>query len=113
LTFEPGTLESQSETQDSDSSLVYTKNFSIILPSSGLGPGPGNLSQNGQKPTQLMTSLTKTTEIQKFFFTADSSSLLRVWTALQHNYLVNYGVLRYARNRYFTQNYQQQRCYSI
>jgi len=40
--------------KDSDFSLVSNKNLLIeILPSGGLGPGPGNLSQNGQKPTPL------------------------------------------------------------
>jgi len=46
--------------KDSDSSLVFNENLSKILPSSGLGPGPSSLRQNGQKPTPLMTSSPKT-----------------------------------------------------
>jgi len=32
------------------------------IPSIGWDPGPGNLSQNGLKPTPLMTSPTKKTK---------------------------------------------------
>jgi len=37
--------------------------LSKILPFSGLGPGSGSVSQNGQKPTLLMKSLTKKTKV--------------------------------------------------
>jgi len=65
-----------------DSSLVSNKNVSEIFPSSGLGPGP-NLSQTGQKPTPLMTSLTKTRNTKPKIFSVqleDSPHLFRVWT---------------------------------
>jgi len=45
--------------KDLYSSLVSNENFSEILPSSNLGPRPGNMSQNGPKSTSLMTTLTK------------------------------------------------------
>jgi len=35
--------------KDSDCSLVSKKNFSKILPSNGLGPGPGEVGQGGLK----------------------------------------------------------------
>jgi len=35
------------------------------IPSSGWGPGPGNLNQNGLKPAPLMTSSTKKTKTKK------------------------------------------------
>jgi len=67
-----------------DSSLVSNENFSEILPSSGWFL-PGNMSQNGHKPTTLMTSLTKNLKPKfKFFFhyrLKDLLSLLRAWTA--------------------------------
>jgi len=51
-----------------------------------LGRGPGNLSQNGQKPTPLMMSPTKKENPKpKIFFQCkleDLLSHLRVWTAL-------------------------------
>jgi len=56
-----------------------------ILPSSGLAPGPGNLSQNGQKPTPLMASITKKLKTKNFFFQCrleGSPSPLGVRTAL-------------------------------
>jgi len=50
------------------------------IPSSGWGPGLGNLRQNGQKPTSLMTSPTKKNENQNLNLfhckLEDSSSLL-------------------------------------
>jgi len=45
--------------KDLDSSLVSNKNLIQKIPSSSWGPGPNSLSQNGQKPTLLMTSPTK------------------------------------------------------
>jgi len=42
--------------KNSELIVVSNKNLSEILPSSGWGPGPGNLSQNGEKPTLLMMS---------------------------------------------------------
>jgi len=52
-----------------------------------LDPGPANLSQNGQKPTPLLTSLTKylKPKTPKIFVRCsleDLRCLLRVWTAL-------------------------------
>ena len=62
-----------------DSSVVSNKNFEI-LPSSGLGPRSGNLSQNGQKSTPLMTSTIKKTKHKtKNFFSADSKIRRVVW----------------------------------
>jgi len=55
--------------------------LSKIFPSSSLGPEPGNLSQNGQKPTAIMTSLTNKnlTQNQKnYIFIAELLHLLRV-----------------------------------
>jgi len=45
--------------EDSDYSLVSIKILSQKILSSGWRLGPGNLSQNGQKPTLCMMSLTK------------------------------------------------------
>jgi len=45
--------------EDSDYSLVSNKNLSQKIYSSGWCSGPGNLGQNGLKPTPLMTSPTK------------------------------------------------------
>jgi len=39
--------------KDSDYSLVSNKNFSEILPYSGLGPGPGEAGQGGLKVLHL------------------------------------------------------------
>jgi len=49
-----------------------------------MGPGTGNLSQNGQKPTPLMTSFTKIPK-PKIFFHCNRENLQRlqrVWIAL-------------------------------
>jgi len=40
-------LRSPEVSKDSDFSLVSNKNFSKILPSNGLGPGPGEMGQGG------------------------------------------------------------------
>jgi len=52
-------------------SLVSDENFSEIL--WWLGPRPGNMSQNGQKTTLRMTSLTKNPQLptKNFFSSAD------------------------------------------
>jgi len=72
--------------KDSDCSLVSNKNLSQKIPPSGWRPGPGNLSQNGLKPIQLMTSPTKQTMSKTFqFFSLQSqriSASFSVWTAL-------------------------------
>jgi len=39
--------------KDSDCSLVSNKNFSEILPSNGLSPGPGKVGHGGLKVLQL------------------------------------------------------------
>jgi len=57
-----------------DSSLVSNKNLSEILRSCGLTPGPGNLSQSGQKPTTLMMSLTKRTKPKNNYFIGNSKT---------------------------------------
>jgi len=44
---------------DSDYSLVSNKNLGQKIPFNGWGPGPGDLSWNGLKPTPFMTSVTK------------------------------------------------------
>jgi len=60
ITFEPETLAGHAKyLKDSDCSLVSNKNFSEILPSNGLGPGPGEVGQGGPKVLPLITSLTK------------------------------------------------------
>jgi len=38
---------------DSDCSLVFSKNFGEVLPSNGLGPGPGEVGQGGLKALHL------------------------------------------------------------
>jgi len=43
--------------KDSDLGLVSNENFKYLA--KRLGPRPGNMSQNGQKNTSLITSLTK------------------------------------------------------
>jgi len=53
--------------KNSDSGPVSNINSSQKIPSSGWGPGPGNLSPNGQKPTPLMTLPTKKPKLKKFF----------------------------------------------
>jgi len=53
--------------KDSDSSLASNKNLSRILSSNGWRLGPGNLSQNGQKPTLWHHSQKNETQNQKFF----------------------------------------------
>ena len=56
---------------DTDFNFVSTKNLSKYFPLV-VGPGPGNLSQNGQKPTLLMTSPTKNLKPKtKIFFIAN------------------------------------------
>jgi len=74
--------------------------LSEILPSCGWGPGPGNLSQNGQKHTLLVMSLTKKIKTIIFFYyrLEDLAHLLRLWTALQHNRLASYGVAKWRKN---------------
>jgi len=57
------------------------------IPSCGWCPGPGNLSQNGLKPTQLMMPPTKnlkskTLQFLLCFNLEDLPPLLRAWTAL-------------------------------
>jgi len=39
------------------------------------------------------------------FFIADLLSLLRVWTALQHNQLTSYGVAKWHENSIFKEQY--------
>jgi len=45
-----------------------------------LGPGPGNLNQNGQKPTPLMMSPTKT---QNIFFQCNLTRLAKSFEGLE------------------------------
>jgi len=55
--------------KDSDCSLVSYKNFSEILPSNGLGPGPGEVGQGGLKAsTYDVTHKKSTPPNQKTFF---------------------------------------------
>jgi len=69
--------------KDSDCSLVSNKNFSEILPSSGLGPGPGEVRP---KVLQLWChSQTIRTPHHKFFFECklqDLPSLFNFWQGL-------------------------------
>jgi len=57
-------LESHTNAQKTYS-LIFNKNLSQKIPSSGWHPRLGNLGQKGLKPTPLVTSLTKN-EIQNF-----------------------------------------------
>ena len=52
-TFEPETPAGHPKYQDSDCSLVSSKNFSKILPPSGWRPGPGKVGQGGLKVLHL------------------------------------------------------------
>jgi len=76
--------------KDSESSLVCNTNLSKILPSSDFGPGPGSLSQNGQKSTWLTTSLTKKLKPPKFFFTIDSKTCRVFWGFEQLSSTINW-----------------------
>jgi len=61
----------------------FQPNFSSILLSSGLGPGPNKMGQSGPP---LLTSLTKNPKPQTKIFHykgQDLPSLLSMWTALQ------------------------------
>ena len=70
ITFEPETLAGHAKyLKDSDCSLVSNKNFSEILPSNGLGPGPGEVSQVGLKVLHLWRQSQKIhTPQPKIFF---------------------------------------------
>jgi len=55
-----------------DCSPVSNKNFSEILPSNGLGPGPGEVGQGSLKvSTYDITHKKSATPKQKFFFIAN------------------------------------------
>jgi len=43
---------------------------------------PSNMSQNGQKPTSLMTSLTKTLKLKKNFFSLQTQRLAKSFEGL-------------------------------
>jgi len=61
------------------------------------GPRSGNMSQNGQKPTSLTTSFTKSWNQKTNIFHCrleDLPSLLRAWTALWCNRLRSYDVAK-------------------
>jgi len=65
--------------KDSDCSLVSNKNFSEILPSNSLGPGPGEVGQGGQKVLHLWRHSQKTcTPLQKIFFECKLQYLLHI-----------------------------------
>jgi len=50
-----------------------------------LGPGPGNLSQNGLKPTPLITSLTKNPNARtKNFFSLQTQRLAKSFEEFEH-----------------------------
>jgi len=61
--------------KDLDFNLVTTENLSEIFSSCSWGPGPGNLSQNGLKPTPLMVSPTKKPETQTKIFSLQTRRL--------------------------------------
>jgi len=69
-----------------DFSLVSNKNWSEILPSSGLGPGLDEVGQSGLKIRHLWHHSQKIWSIKtKHFFhyrLKDLQSLFMVWTAL-------------------------------
>jgi len=59
--------------KDLDCSLLFNKNFSKVLPSNGLGPGPGEMGQCGLKVFHLWRHSQKmcTPQPKKFFTSAD------------------------------------------
>jgi len=71
--------------KDSGFSQVSNTILSQMIPSSDWHPAPGNLGQNGLKPTPLMTSPTKNPKSKTFKLKKckpeDLPHLLRVWTA--------------------------------
>jgi len=65
--------------KDLESSLVPKNNSSEILPSSGLGLGPGNLKQ---KPNPLTTSSTKNKSQNQEFFSVYTQRLTKFFESL-------------------------------
>jgi len=53
-----------------------------MFPSNGLGLVPGNLSQNGRKPTPLMMLLTKKPKAEKFLFHCTVEDLLHLLSSV-------------------------------
>jgi len=71
--------------KDSDFSLVSNKNFSEILPSTGLGPGPGEVGQGGLKVLHLWRHSQKirAPQPQKFFFNGSYKTCRVFWASGQ------------------------------
>ena len=67
MTFVPETLASHPISQKTDFSLVSSKNFSEILPSNGLGPGPDDVGQKGLILLHLRRHSQKITSPPNFF----------------------------------------------
>jgi len=74
--------KSTTDSKDLDLNLVFNENFNLAV-----RPLARNMSQNGQKPTSLITSLTKSPKPQNFFHCRleDLPNLLRAWKDLSHN----------------------------
>jgi len=67
-----------------DCSLVSNKNFSEILPSNGLNPGPGEMGQGGLKVFYLLRLSKKICTPQpKIFFECILEDLLRLLSLWQ------------------------------
>ena len=96
------TLESQAnqKLKSADYSLVSKKHFSQKIPSSDWHLRPGNLSQNGLKPTPLMTSPTKKMQNLPFFSTESrrlAASFERLNSSLAQ-WRASYGVAKWWEN---------------
>jgi len=71
------------------------------------------MSQNGQKLTSLITSLTKnlTPKTKKLFSHCrleDLLNVLRIWTAIQHNQRRSYAVGKATENYWFWADFKVQ-----
>jgi len=78
--------------KDSDCRLVSNKTFSQIVPSNSLGPGPGEVGQDGLKVLHLWCHSQKTRE--NFFFECrleDLPRLLSLRTALYRFWRPSYA----------------------
>ena len=76
-TWDPS--KSPTVSKDSDFSLVSNKNISKILPSGGLGPGPGEVGQNSLKVLHLWRHWQNLKPKTKNFFPLQSRRLAESW----------------------------------
>jgi len=82
--------------KDSDSSLVFNENFSKMFPFRGWAPGQVTWTKLAKNLPYLWSPSQKN-KTKNIFFIAVLPSLLRVWTALQHNRLASYGVAKWRK----------------